>query len=515
MKFSLRWTLILGVALANALVFGLGVAWMSSRVEQESDKLFAGYESMVSATLAANMTPEGQIWSAGLLAWSGWPAYQDVLLVHLPELKDPSRAGDVGLMLNPNGTWGRGIDFPEDQIIDAVRTASREGRSVSVAGGLASILRTPDGEPWGGAWVVSELPVGDTSWLRWMLPWFGLSVLLLTALTYVVTDRLLLGPLRRLSLASDRVARGDFTVRVPEEGRRDELGRLERTFNSMTAEVEGFGSRLKREVDEATAAVRRAEAAATTQKRLAATGELAAGIAHEINNPLGGMLNAVEVLERGEQTPEKRRQYLELVRHGLERIQRIARGVLLLAPRSPRTGPVDLAATLEASLGLVRHRLESQGVEVWVGVGIEGSGGEGEPWPYGPGALQDERLEWPPFEGQGDELGQGWLNLWVNSLDALKAAQPGGGGRMGLRVERTGAKLRLLFWDSGPGVPADVLPRVADPFFSTKEVGEGTGLGLSFLHQVIAAHGGTVSLESEPGKGFRVLVELPLGVAEA
>lgn len=503
MKISLRWTLILGVALANALVFGLGVAWLSTRVELENKKLFAGYESMVSANLAANMNPAGQIWSAGLLAWPGWPAYQDVLLVHLPELRDPRRAGDVGLMLNPKGSWHRGVDFPEQSIIDAVRSAHREGRSVSVAGGLASIIRTPDGEPWGGAWVVSEKPIEDATWLRWMLPWFALSVLLLTGLTYVFTSRLLLAPLRRLSQASDRVARGDFTVRVPEEGRRDEIGNLERTFNSMTAEVEGFGSRLKREVDEATAAVRRAEAAATTQKRLAATGELAAGIAHEINNPLGGMLNAVEVLERESLPEEKRRQYLELVRHGLERIQRIAGGVLLLAPRSPQTGAVDLAATLEASLGLVRHRLDQQGVRVWIG------DGQAE-WEYSPGALQDARLSWPVFQGQGDELGQGWLNLWVNSLDALATSHPEGGGRMGVHVERLPKVLRLTFWDDGPGVDAATLARAADPFFSTKDVGQGTGLGLSFLHQVIDAHRGRISLESEPGKGFRVLVELPL-----
>ncbi len=503
MNISLRWALIVGVALANALVFGLGVAWMSTRVEQENAKLFAGYESMVSANLAANMNPEGQIWSAGLLAWPGWPAYQDVMLVHLPELSDPRRAGDVGLMLNPKGAWHRSVDFPETTIIDAVRRAFREGRSVSVAGGLASIIHSPDGQPWGGAWVVSGMPIGNTSWLRWMLPWFALSVLLLTGLTYVFTNRLLLAPLRRLSQASDRVARGDFTVRVPEEGRRDEIGNLERTFNSMTAEVEGFGSRLKREVDEATAAVRRAEAAATTQKRLAATGELAAGIAHEINNPLGGMLNAVEVLERGNMAPEKRQQYLELVRHGLQRIQRIAGGVLLLAPRSPQTGAVDLAATLEASLGLVRHRLDQQAVTVWISNGQE-------QWEFGVGGLQDERLVWPVFQGQGDELGQGWLNLWVNSLDALQTSHPSGGGRMGLQVEHTDRYLRLTFWDNGPGTDAATLARAADPFFSTKDVGQGTGLGLSFLHQVVDAHSGRISLESEPGKGFRVLVELPL-----
>ncbi|MDF1839274.1 MAG: histidine kinase dimerization/phospho-acceptor domain-containing protein, partial [Planctomycetota bacterium] len=129
---------------------------------------------------------------------------------------------------------------------------------------------------------------------------------------------------------------------------------------SMAAEVEGFGERLGREVKEATDAVRRAEATATTQKRLAATGELAAGIAHEINNPLGGMLNAVEVLQRPETGGDKRARYLALVGDGLRRVQGIVGAVLRLAPRSGATGPVRIADTLSASFGLVEHRIKEQ-----------------------------------------------------------------------------------------------------------------------------------------------------------
>ncbi|MEZ6018662.1 MAG: HAMP domain-containing protein [Planctomycetota bacterium] len=305
---------------------------------------------------------------------------------------------------------------------------------------------------------------------------------MLTAITFVVTDRLLLRPLRRLSAASQHLGRGDFSVRVPSGGRQDELGQLMDTFNSMAAEVEGFGARLTREVDQATEAVRRAEAGATTQRRLAATGELAAGVAHEINNPLGGMLNAVRCWRSGLAGGEARAVPGARSR-GLERIQHIAGGMLMLAPRSPRTGPVQLLDTLRGSLGLVRHRVLSAGAEVWI------------EW-------RERRQRWtgdnldsllgdlPAVRGQGGELAQCWLNLLVNSLDALAEGHPGGGGQLGLRIAVLGDELQLEFWDDGPGVDEQTLARVADPFFSTKEVGQGTGLGLSFVHQVIDAHGG-------------------------
>ncbi|HPF14744.1 MAG TPA: HAMP domain-containing protein, partial [Planctomycetota bacterium] len=427
MRIPLRWGIMLGVALANGLVFGLGLAWMAPRVERDAAQLRDSYAALVEDQLRSHLSPKGELWAAGLLSWNGWGAFEDVLLVHLPELAQPGQERGQGLLLNPRGSRHRGVDFPLETILEALRRANRENRSLPIAGGLAAPVRTPGGRPWGGAWVVSQSGLGSSSWVSLILPWFLGTVVLLTGLTFVVTDRLLLRPLRRLSEASAHLARGEFSARVDDGGRADELGSLMRTFNSMAQEVQGFGSRLQSEVERATDAVRRAEAAATTQKRLAATGELAAGIAHEINNPLGGMLNAVEVLQRKDLGEAKRNQYLALVHQGLERIRHIAGGVLLLAPRSPRTGPVDLKATLEASLGLIRHRAQGQRVELRLQRGeLRGNLGTVEATRVLTGL--------PAVQGQGDELGQCWLNLWVNSLDALRDAWPAGGGIMGLDI---------------------------------------------------------------------------------
>ncbi|MCA9001916.1 MAG: HAMP domain-containing histidine kinase [Planctomycetes bacterium] len=503
MKIPLRLTLVLAVALANLGVFTLAAAWTTPRLEKSVLELQHTYLGLVAQELRTHIRDGGTLWSGGLLPWHGWDAFDDALVVHLPELTDPSRAGEVHFLLNPVGSSQRGLLFPQEEILDGIRRASREGRVIPVGAGLAKPIQSVDGRPWGGVWVVSKQLLSGGGWMQSVWPWFLGSVLLLTGITYVVANRLLLAPIRRLTLASDRVASGDFAARVETHGRADELGHLMQQFNAMADEVEGFGERLGREVRMATDAVRRAEAAATTQKRLAATGELAAGIAHEINNPLGGMLNAVEVLQRPETDEKKRARYLELVGDGLRRVQHIVGAVLRLAPRSGQTGPVRIVDTLSASFGLVLHRLREQRVQVLLRSEDRESRGDAPDWAGFLGEL-------PTIHGQADELGQCWLNLWVNAMHALAERYPDGGGTIQVTVEAKGTELLLEWKDDGPGVTADVLVRVADPFFSTKDVGQGTGLGLSFVHQTIDGHGGRVEFLSEPGDGFCVRIRLPI-----
>ncbi len=504
MKIPLRLTLVLAVALTNLGVFSLAAALTTPRLEQSVSVLRHTYLGLVAQELRTNLRDGGTRWSGGLLDWHGWDTFDDALVVHLPEFTNPERAGEVSFILNPVGSGGRGVQFPLEEILDGIRLASLEQRVVPVGHGLAKAIPSVDGRPWGGVWVMSKQLLDGGGWLQSIWPWFLASVLLLTAITYVVADRLLLAPIRRLTTASDLVAGGDFSARVEHEERADEMGHLMRRFNSMADEVEGYGERLVHEVNVATEAVRRAEATATTQKRLAATGELAAGIAHEINNPLGGMLNAVEVLQRPGIDEPKRVRYLELVADGLRRVQTIAGAVLRLAPRSGSTGPVRIEETLAASFGLVLHRLKEQGVEVVLlsKDGREQSGFEPD-WNHFFGEL-------PRIHGQADELAQCWLNLWVNALDALGEGYQEGAGRIQVRVESVEDQLRLSWQDDGPGVDTQTLARVADPFFSTKDVGQGTGLGLSFVHQVIDGHGGRVEFESAPGEGFCVRIQLPI-----
>lgn len=422
------------------------------------------------------------------------------LFVGKPELGFAPTLGPSGLYLNPLGSAHREPGFDEDAVLGDIRRAVEVEDTIENERGLAVPLRLASGEVWGGVWLDPReedfiaVAVGE------LFPAFLFSTLFLTIVTFFGMQRLVLDPVRRLASGARGLAEGRLSSRIPETRRRDELSELVRSFNAMAGQVEGFNARLALEVEQATAAAREAEAEAMTQRRLAATGELAAGIAHEINNPLGGLLNALEVLRREDLDPEKRERYLALVEGGLERIRETVGQLLRLAPREMKVGRVRLTDPIGDALGLIRHRASKQGVEVL----LTGLGGE-RPADR-PGAL-DAWMELPAVHGQGNELGQAVLNLLVNALDAMEGQEH---ARLELGLDVSEAWLHLWVADEGPGMDPDLLPRAADLFFTTKDAGRGTGLGLAIVHNVVATHGGAVRLGNIEGGGFRVDVQLPV-----
>jgi len=278
---------------------------------------------------------------------------------------------------------------------------------------------------------------------------------------------------------------------VPQPRHSDELGDLIGAFNSMAADMRRYRDFLEQEAEEAKDQAYRAEAAALRQRRLAAMGELAAGIAHEINNPLGGMLNAVEVLERPDTPAERTARYLELLRGGLERIQGTVQNLLRFTPRQAPREPLDLAGPVRDAVELVRHRIESDGVELEL-------------------ELADGRAR---VLGERAELGQAVLNLLVNALDAVESSAAAGSVRVRLAVENS--TVSLVVSDTGPGIPAAELERVADLFYTTKEQGRGTGLGLALVHAVADQHGGQLQLRNRVEGGLEAELLLPLAGEEA
>ena len=229
-----------------------------------------------------------------------------------------------------------------------------------------------------------------------------------------------------------------------------------------------------------------------TQRRLAAMGELAAGIAHEINNPLGGMRNAVESLEKGDLDPERRARYLTLVDGGLSRIQGIVGKLLRFTPRSGFSEDVFLyAEAVQDAVALIEHRADSDGVKL--AVALEGAEGA-------------------TVRGDRSEVGQAVLNLLQNALDALGDGCPEGAPQLSVSFVNEDGEHRLAVRDNGPGVEEERLSRLTDLFYTSKEVGRGTGLGLPLALHVASAHGGRLLLTSAPGGGF--LAELCLPAAE-
>lgn len=298
----------------------------------------------------------------------------------------------------------------------------------------------------------------------------------------------ILTPLDEVAAGARRVGRGDFTTPVPvHEGARDEIGEVASAFNGMMAELGAYRSDLEAQVGRSVGKARAAEQNLVTAQRLAAMGTLAAGIAHDINNPLGGMINAVRALQRDDLPPEKRAEYLALVEEGLERVGQTVQKVLHFTPHRVAPQAFDLAAVADRALGLARHRFERAGIRAEAEMPDAGLPVFGDPW----------------------ELQQVVLNLLVNAADAVVERGPPA-GRVRLRGAAGGGEVRLLVEDDGVGMTQEQQARAFDLFYTTKGVGEGTGLGLSMVHSILESHGGRVEIRSTRGEGTTVEIVLPM-----
>jgi two-component system NtrC family sensor kinase len=220
--------------------------------------------------------------------------------------------------------------------------------------------------------------------------------------------------------------------------------------------------------------------------KLAAIGQLVAGVAHELNNPLTSVVGYSELLLGAECS--------EGIRHDLERINRqgvraarIVGNLLTFARRrEPRKESININDVIERSLELQAHQLALDGISIVK-----------EP---------DEAL--PPTMVDPFQMQQVFMNIISNAHQALRDWQ--GERQLRVRSELAGDMIHLEFADSGPGISAEVMRRLFEPFFTTREAGEGTGLGLSIAHGIVEAHVGRIWAESEVGKGATFIVEIPV-----
>ena len=223
--------------------------------------------------------------------------------------------------------------------------------------------------------------------------------------------------------------------------------------------------------------------------RLASIGEMASGIAHEINNPLTGVIGFSELLMEKD-VPEDIRKDLEIIHDGSQRVAGIVRGLLTFARqhKSERTYS-DINQLVDNTVALRAYALETSNIRVAV--------------------VLDPDLPWTMADA--GQLQQVFLNIIINAETEMKKAC--GKGNLIIKTERIADTIRISFKDDGPGIAKENIGKVFDPFFTTKEVGEGTGLGLSLCHGIITEHSGQLYAESEPGKGATFIIELP-AVAE-
>ena len=324
------------------------------------------------------------------------------------------------------------------------------------------------------------------------------TILLVTLLIDVVTRRVVHLPIAELQRTIRRVSEGDLTSRAPIL-RRDELGMVAAGLNDMLSRLEHASDLLQQRVREATSEllVRNAELEESYQRvlglqealaraeRMAAVGEMAASVAHQVGTPLNLVSGYVQMIREDPQTQTAVRQRLEIVEAQLSQVTHVLRTMLDEARRpSPRTA-TSLAPLVERACAIARPRLARSGVQVDVRL--------------------DEPL--PAVDANAAQLELALLNLVTNALDAMPE-----GGTLSIRGARTERGIRLEVADTGPGIPPDLLPHLFEPWVTTKPVGHGTGLGLGIVREVVRDHGGDIHAANQPGGGAIFTIDLPPSV---
>jgi two-component system NtrC family sensor kinase len=289
-----------------------------------------------------------------------------------------------------------------------------------------------------------------------------------------------------------KVAHLKLDHRLPTD-RRDELGDVAEAFNEMTtrlaaaqAEIREFTENLERKVEERTAELEAAQLRMLRAEKLAAIGRLAAGTAHEINNPLAGLITYSEGLVRKVREGAVSEEDLETVIQEALRCARIVRGLLDFARDGEFvTRPTDVNELLDETLDELSARTDLGRIEI----------------------VRRYAADLPALSLDADRMRQALANPLLNAVAAME-----GEGRLTLTtaLEAADGTVRIDVEDTGPGVPPDIQGKVFDPFFTTRAPGEGVGLGLSVCHGIVEGHGGRTVLESTPGSGTRLSVHLPI-----
>jgi two-component system NtrC family sensor kinase len=329
-----------------------------------------------------------------------------------------------------------------------------------------------------------------------------LVALCVGAASAVFIHRVVRVPVGRLTEGARRIAAGDLDSRV-DVASRDEIGALADDFNRMTEnlrlarrEIAEWSATLEQKVVEKTDELGRAQRQLVQMEKMASLGKLAAMVAHELNNPIAGILTYAKLVERGLRDPDppaERREeisrYLGVIQKESSRCGDVVRNMLLFARRTTaRSAPEHVNPIVARSLMLVGHAMRMAGI----------------------------RAESRPLDGDdrivcdADHLEQALVALLVNAVEAMPD-----GGTLSVRAGHATADgapaVRIEVSDTGVGIAPEILPHIYEPFFTTKEATSGVGLGLAVVYGIVEEHRGRIEVESEPNKGTTFRIVLPRG----
>ena len=347
--------------------------------------------------------------------------------------------------------------------------------------------------PYGVSSVDLEMVIRQQSWAIAAFVFIFLSVI--SVVLCSILWKLVSTPVSVLVDGMQRVASGDLGHKVTINSR-DEMGELAQSFNAMTAELSrakgeliAWGTMLENRVEEKTEMIKNAQAQLIQSEKLASLGRMAAGVAHEINNPLTGVITFGHLLLNSLPRDSQERKDVEVIIEQANRCSSIIKGLLGFSrATTTEKALVNINDILKGTLDIISRTGDFFNIQII--------------------SRMDESL--PLVLAGGLQLQQVFMNMIVNAADAME-----GEGTLTISTRSAMDKGRMFaeieFSDTGSGISEKDLPKIFEPFFTTKPVGKGTGLGLAVSHGIIEDHGGAIRVKSEAGKGTSFFISLPLG----
>src|SRR5271167_387693 len=330
------------------------------------------------------------------------------------------------------------------------------------------------------------------------------AMLIVAVLSWLFVWRVVGEPIKALKNGTEHLSKGELGYQI-EERSQDEVGDLAHSFNEMSLqlhsaneEIVTWAKTLEDRVEQKTRELKRAHDHVLHVEKMASIGKMAAVVAHEVNNPLSGILTYAKLLRKwvgsGQAEHEKREEAmecLELIAAESRRCGELVKNLLTLSRTAPmNVQSTDLHAVIDRCLLLLRHQLELVGIQLQLNL----------------------EKDLPRMLCDPAQMEQVFLALIMNAIDAMPR---GGNLWIETRMSKDKTQLKIQVRDDGAGIAPDLLPQIFEPFLTTKESGHGVGLGLAISRGIVERHNGRIEVESELGRGTTFTVTLPAQANDA
>lgn len=336
---------------------------------------------------------------------------------------------------------------------------------------------------------LSEVDAALAHHERRMLAQVGVSAVIMLGFVGLLVYLLVSRPIKRLIAGVHQFASKNLAYRFGFK-RHDEVGELAAAFDNMAGELELLNRTLEDRIRRKTNELEQAQEKLIHSEKLASLGQLSAAVAHEINNPLAGIYTYAKLIEKKLAPGQPVGEWLQTIQHESRRCGGIVNNLLVFARRQhTELAPAGVATIVQRTASVVQHKLEMSSIALAVEVG-----------------------ELPPVICDASQIQQVLTAIIINAADAITGAgaQNGGNGKVTVRAAVVeDGRVDIAVSNNGPPIPKDVLPKIFEPFFSTKQAASGVGLGLAVAYGIVKRHGGDIQVETGAETTFHVI--LPIG----